>query len=54
MSYIKCSCDNQWMDKKYGNNVRVGNKTSKTTPQEYRCVVCGKETSRGAESTSQL
>lgn len=44
MPLIRCSCKNDWMDKTYGKSVRVANKTSKTSPQEYRCCVCEKET----------
>jgi len=40
---LKCSCNDTWTDKKYGNAMRVHNKTSKTNPQMYRCTVCKKE-----------
>lgn len=47
MPLIRCTCNDEWMDKQYGKGVRVANKTSKTTPQEYRCTKCGRETSQG-------
>ena len=36
---IKCSCKNEFQDKKYGKNRRVANDTQKEGV--YRCTVCG-------------
>ena len=35
---VKCTCKNDWQDKKYGNGMRVHNTTSK--PNGVRCTVC--------------
>lgn len=40
---IKCNCENEYQDKKYGKGKRVGNKTAKEKPDYYRCTVCAKE-----------
>jgi len=37
---IKCNCDSEYQDKKYGKGMRVGNKTMKNVA---RCTVCNKE-----------
>lgn len=34
-----------YQDGRYGQNMRVMNRTAKKDPQMYRCTVCGKETS---------
>ena len=43
---VKCNCHNTYQDQKYGNGMRVANKTSKSKQTDtYRCTVCKKETS---------
>jgi len=39
-----CSCEHRYQDEKYGGGKRVFNKMEKkpTSPQEYRCTVCGR------------
>lgn len=39
----KCTCEHKYQDKKYGKKKRVHNKMADSTPQKYRCTVCGKE-----------
>jgi len=42
---LKCICENEFQDERYGVKMRVMNPTRKktpTSPQEYRCTVCGK------------
>lgn len=39
---LKCVCNDEWMDEKYGKGMRVCNKTKKPTPT-YRCTKCKKE-----------
>lgn len=41
---IKCTCKNDYQDKKYGKGKRVANSTGSGTNVKYRCTVCGKET----------
>jgi len=36
---LKCTCDDEYMDKKYGKGMRVHNGTAKG----WRCAKCGKE-----------
>jgi predicted SprT family Zn-dependent metalloprotease len=38
MEFIKCDCDSDFQDKRYGQNVRVGNKMA--NGNVYRCAVC--------------
>ena len=42
---IKCTCKNDYQDKKYGEQVRVMNKTEKKSGDKvvFRCTVCTKE-----------
>lgn len=47
---LKCSCEHEYQDKKYGKGMRVGNLKAgaKTGPVLYRCTVCGRDlTSKG-------
>jgi len=42
----KCTCKNEYQDKKHGKNNRVFNATGKKNKQAktaYRCTVCGSE-----------
>jgi len=41
---MKCTCDHEYQDKKYGKKNRVFNEiaTKPTQNQEYRCTVCKK------------
>ena len=45
MAIKKCTCNNDYQDIKYGDKMRVMNKTGKVINQEpiYRCTVCQKE-----------
>jgi len=43
---VKCSCEHEFQDKKYGKGMRVFNETAKTNPTVWRCTVCGKEKTR--------
>lgn len=40
---IKCKCENEYQDERYGKGKRDGNKTAKETPDYYRCTVCKRE-----------
>lgn len=43
---LKCNCDNEWMDKRYGKGYRVHNRCQKGEGRngyKYRCVVCQTE-----------
>ena len=41
---ISCSCKNEYQDKAYGMNKRLGNvKGDKPDSDIVRCTVCGKE-----------
>lgn len=41
---ISCSCKNEYQDKVYGMNKRLGNvKGDKSDSDIARCTVCGKE-----------
>lgn len=42
MKILKCNCDHEYQDRKYGNGMRAHN-PQKTVPVKYRCTVCGKE-----------
>ncbi len=47
---IRCSCDNKFMDDRYGKGRRVANKTERKnggSADTYRCVNCLKETQVG-------
>ena len=37
---IKCNCENEYQDKKYGPGIRVHNQTEKNDKKVYRCTVC--------------
>lgn len=39
---IKCSCNHEFQDKRYGKGIRVHNWREKAN--SYRCTVCGRET----------
>jgi len=39
---LKCSCEHEWQDQKYGKQIRLCNKVNKSE-NLYRCTVCGKE-----------
>ena len=39
---LKCDCNHDYQDKKYGKDNRVMNPVTKK-PDTYRCTVCGKE-----------
>ena len=39
MKIIKCSCEHQFQDSKYGNSMRVHN--AKQKADLYICTVCG-------------
>lgn len=43
MKKIKCTCEHEYQDKKYGKGIRMANKTTKENPDYYRCTVCAKE-----------
>lgn len=43
MALKRCTCDNPYMDKKYGRKVRVHNDVKTANGVMYRCVVCGHE-----------
>lgn len=39
----KCNCINDYQDKKYGDKMRVMNRTAKVAPSKhtyYRCTIC--------------
>ena len=40
---LKCKCKHEYQDKKYGNGMRVHNRTRKQSENSYayRCTVCG-------------
>lgn len=38
---LKCTCSNEYQDKKYGQGMRVVTPCQKE--HTYRCTVCGKE-----------
>lgn len=42
MAIKKCTCTNEYQDKKYGKNLRVMNTIfkGKTGGTKYRCTVC--------------
>lgn len=40
----KCYCEHKYQDQRYGKGKRVMNAKEKKEPQNYRCTVCGKET----------
>lgn len=40
MSIHKCTCKNEYQDKRYGQGMRVMNKCGSQTNVEYRCTVC--------------
>ena len=40
---LKCDCEHEYQDKKYGHKMRVHNQTQKEDGMIYRCTVCGKE-----------
>jgi preprotein translocase subunit YajC len=40
---IFCTCKHEYQDKKYGNQMRIGNKIKTTGGVKVRCTVCGKE-----------
>lgn len=44
MSIKKCACSHAGQDSLHGDHMRVFNHVPKpgTTPDEYRCTVCGK------------
>ena len=41
---MKCYCEHEFQDNKYGKGKRVFNQTAKCDGKTYRCTVCGKET----------
>lgn len=47
VAHVKCTCEHEFQDKTYGNNVRVANLTQKNTGNDnkriYRCTVCSRE-----------
>jgi len=36
---VKCRCANEYQDKRYGQGIRIANKTAREN--EARCTVCG-------------
>lgn len=42
MPLIRCDCDHSYQSKKYGENIRVGNKLG--NKDVYRCTICGNMT----------
>ena len=44
---IKCTCNSEFQDSLYGQNVRVGNKTSSG---QFRCTIC--KTVGGSKTTA--
>lgn len=44
VAIVKCECKNDFQDKRYGNQMRVANKTQKGdgTKTDARCTVCSK------------
>ena len=38
----KCTCKNEYQDKKYGTGMRVMNPMSKTKKGMHKCTVCGR------------
>lgn len=49
MAIKRCTCENKYMDKKYGKNMRVFNTFKTQNGEGSRCAVCGSESgSNGA------
>lgn len=42
MKILKCNCEHEYQDKKYGKGMGACN-SQKTVPVKYRCTVCGRE-----------
>ena len=40
---LKCDCKHDYQDRRYGQQVRLHNSTSKTDRAAWRCTVCDKE-----------
>lgn len=40
---MRCSCEHDYQDEKYGRKIRLHNKLSKKAMKNWRCTVCGKE-----------
>lgn len=41
MPKIKCSCENEFQDSKYGNKVRIATPIKKGETIKGKCTVCG-------------
>lgn len=39
---IKCTCKNEFQDKRYGKQKRVANPATEKGVEGYRCTVCAK------------
>ena len=40
---MKCDCEHEFQDKRYGKGKRVHNEMVPKNGKTYRCTVCGKE-----------
>lgn len=49
MTIKKCSCENDYQDEKYGENMRVFNETAKG----HRCTVCDKDINKSGEQNAK-
>jgi len=47
MGIIKCRCNHEFQDKRYGKGNRIHNQTTKSNGRIYRCTVCRNETEHG-------
>ncbi len=48
---IECICIHEVQDEKYGNKMRVHNKTGKDN--EWRCSICGSNKTKGGGDTKK-
>ncbi len=51
---VKCACEHDFQDSKYGKSMRVYNEVStKGTNKAFRCTVCNKEIFHNIERTKK-